>query len=91
MKRTIIEPEPGKERIPSKLNESGNGDLNPGPLRPERSALPDCAIPREKYLFSVANIVLISQFFQIHFELIGLFFSWELPQKAHFPGTIISC
>ena len=25
---------------------SGSRDLNPGPLRPERSALPDCATPR---------------------------------------------
>ncbi len=26
---------------------SGSRDLNPGPLRPERSALPSCATPRE--------------------------------------------
>ena len=26
---------------------SGSRDLNPGPLRPERSALPDCATPRQ--------------------------------------------
>lgn len=31
-------------------NWSGSRDLNPGPLRPERSALPDCATPRRRRL-----------------------------------------
>ena len=44
--KTTKNPRTSKERCPGTTHWSGWRDLNPRPLRPERSALPSCATPR---------------------------------------------